>query len=183
MPRALFQSVSGIAAQARHAALLRLAATAKSQPNRSAPGRARRRSSRRRPGPEAGRTPGSAAPPAPAAAADRPLGGRRRCRRAEVRQRQLGLRPPRQMDPGGPDAGVGPPDVALGLAEHLDVTGIQIDRRVAQHQRSAHRCWPHGQPPPVHPAQSGLDPRHPVPGEPPSDRRGGRARRHRRSRQ
>jgi len=36
MPRALFQSVSGIAAQARHAALLRLAATAKSQPNRSA---------------------------------------------------------------------------------------------------------------------------------------------------
>jgi len=87
------------------------------------------------------------------------------------------------MDPGGPDAGVGPPDVALGPAEHLDVTGIQIDRRVAQHQRSAHRCWPHGQPPPVHPAQSGLDPRHPVRGEPPSDRRGGRARRHRRGRQ
>jgi len=47
------------------------------------------------------------------------------------RQRQLGLRPARQVHPRGPDAGVAPADAVRGPAVDLDVGGVQVDRRVA----------------------------------------------------
>jgi len=74
------------------------------------------------------------------------------------RQGQFGLRPAGQVGPAGPDTGIVPPDPLLGLAVDLDVGGVQVDRRVAQHQRGPHLRRNRTQPTRVKLGQGGLDP-------------------------
>jgi hypothetical protein len=73
-------------------------------------------------------------------------------------QRQFGLRPTGQVDPTGPDTRIVPSDSLLGLAVDLDVAGVQVDGRVAQHQRCPDLRGHHAEPAGVDLGQGGLDP-------------------------
>lgn len=60
--------------------------------------------------------------------------------------RQFGLRPTGQVGPGRTCRRVVPPDPLLGGSVDLDVTGVQLDRRVAVHQWSPDMRRDHPQP-------------------------------------
>lgn len=73
------------------------------------------------------------------------------------RQRQLGLCPAGQVHPAAADPGVVPADALLGSAVDLDVIGVQVDGRMAGHQRRPDRAGDQRQPAPIHPGQACLD--------------------------
>ncbi len=87
--------------------------------------------------------------------------------REQVRgQRQLGLGPARQVHPPGLHPRVVPPDPFLLAAIDFDVGGVAVDGGSTQHQRAPHRGRHQAQPARVDPGQAGLDPGHPLRGEP-----------------
>lgn len=74
------------------------------------------------------------------------------------RQRRVRAGPRRQMYPAGLDPRVVPADPLLGVAEHLDVGRVQVDRRVGRHEPAPQLRRQHAQPAGAHRRQSGLDP-------------------------
>ncbi len=95
-------------------------------------------------------------------------------------QWQLGLRPARQVHPPALHARVVPPDPVLVAAVDLDVGGVAVDRRVAQHQRAPDRGWHQAQPALVDLGEPCLDPGQRRRGEPAGQPARRRRRRHRR---